>query len=63
MDPQACYNEVVDSIQDLHDCTNGILEGSDPKPCRSDAIKALRNLADWLAKGGFPPNPSLYVAP
>jgi hypothetical protein len=62
MDPKVCYDEIVDSIQDLYDATHGEIE-RDPKLCRSDAVTALRNMADWLEKGGFPPNPSTYIAP
>jgi len=52
MDPDAC-------LALIHEHLDALRNGDDD--AREEAIEALRNLADWLKKGGFPPK-TIYVA-
>ena len=46
MDPDAC-------LQLIHEHLDSLRGGDED--AREEAIEALRNLADWLQKGGFAP--------
>jgi hypothetical protein len=51
MDPDACLALVHEHLDALRD---------GDEDARDEAIEALRNLADWLQKGGFAPR-TFYV--
>lgn len=51
MDPNACLARILESLEDLRDGN---------EDARDDAVEALRDLAEWLARGGFPPR-ATYV--
>jgi hypothetical protein len=48
MDPDALWNMLCETLQDLH-------KWPDSKECRAHAIDILEVLARWLRLGGFPP--------
>lgn len=52
MDPDACFTLIHERLDALR---NG------DEDAREEAIEALRDLADWLDKGGFPPQ-TVFVA-
>lgn len=51
MDPQACWEQIVKDLREVGDLTNDDAVAV----ARSSAIAGLRALADWLDRGGFPP--------
>lgn len=61
MDPNECYERMYDALRDLYDAaaTKGPVS-PEATEHREEAVAALRDLADWLAKGGFPPDPTQY---
>jgi hypothetical protein len=52
MDPDATLQVALDAIRDL---THNVGTEHHDRMLRDDAITALRDLADWLERGGFPP--------
>ncbi len=54
MDPNATWRMIVDGLQAL-------AQSPDDPDLRDEAVEALRVLATWLARGGFPP--ALAVRP
>lgn len=53
MDPDAC-------LAIIHENLNALRSGDED--AREEAIEALRNLADWLQKGGFAPRTAYIPA-
>ncbi len=51
MDPQACLDEIVDLLN--LNVKNGKFNSEDD---RDQTVEHLKNLAEWLEKGGFPPD-------
>ena len=50
MDPQATLNEIFQAFRDMR-------AGENVDDSREWAVTSLRNLADWIEKGGFAPEP------
>jgi hypothetical protein len=48
MDPDQCLREILELLEDLR--------GGDDT-AREEAAEKLDALADWLRRGGFPPDP------
>ncbi len=59
MDPQALWHELVTSIQReiLREELVETLESESVSSDRAYTVELLRNLADWIEKGGFLPRP------
>ena len=55
MDPNQCWQEILELLTSLQKKED---EGS-----RSELVEHLRNLADWIAKGGFVPRQPTGVLP
>lgn len=53
MGPDACLALIHEHLQALRD---------GDEDAREDAVEALRNLASWLQKGGFPPKTTYVVS-
>ena len=51
MDPQECWAFILEQLKDAGNLTN---EGA-RRAAAIEAAKAMRNLAEWIEKGGFPP--------
>jgi hypothetical protein len=53
VDPNACLDRILENLADLHTIVTG---GEIDLGEREESIHALRELADWLERGGFPPD-------
>lgn len=53
MDPDSCLTRIHDALESLR-------RGN--KEAREEAIEALRALATWLERGGFPPQKAFVPA-
>jgi hypothetical protein len=48
MDPTITWQSIVTGLQTLSQCPQDAAQ-------RAETVAALRDLATWLARGGFPP--------
>jgi hypothetical protein len=56
MDPDACLELIHGSLAELREILGEPDADSESvEYARDDVVESLRNLADWIVKGGFPP--------
>ena len=55
MDPDTCWEETLGLLSTL--------QKKEDEDSREDLVEHLRNLADWIAKGGFVPRRRTAVLP
>ena len=58
MDPNATLKMILDNLGDMDDSEMSRIFG---ESLRLDTIEGLRDLAYWLEKGGFAPDPKKYL--
>jgi hypothetical protein len=64
MDPDAALRDALEALRELRMREDSALPDELPEASageRQQAVDCLRNLADWLAKGGFAPRAQAVI--
>jgi hypothetical protein len=62
MDPEACLRALAESMENLHSMQEvpnppaALVD--DMRDCRDEISEGMQNLAGWIERGGFCPDPN-----